>query len=40
MKARIEEEWDALHDLTMETMHALASKAGERWSGCTRRDGE
>ena len=26
MKARIEEEWDALHDLTKETMQALASR--------------
>lgn len=26
MKARIKEEWDALHDLTMQTMQALASR--------------
>ena len=39
MKARIKEEWDALHDLTRETMQALASRTGFRWSRCSIRDG-
>ena len=40
MKARIKGEWDALHDLTRETMHALALRGRRSMVGSSIRDSE